>query len=56
MWAIILIVVIVLVAIYWFMTQGQKPAEPAKTGMFDRRAPVEYALQTTPFPAGLIFD
>jgi hypothetical protein len=54
MWAIILIVIIVLVAIYWFMTQGQKPAEPAKTGMFDGPAPVEDALRTAPSPAGLI--
>jgi hypothetical protein len=54
MWAIILIVIVVLVAIYWFMTQGQKPAEPAKTGMFDAPAPIEYALQAAPSPAGLI--
>jgi hypothetical protein len=52
MWAIILIVVVVLVAIYWFMTQSQKPAEPAKTGMFDPSAPIEYALQAAPSPVG----
>lgn len=51
MWAIILIVVIVLVAIYWFMTRSQE-AQPAKTGMFDPPAPIEYALQATPAPAG----
>ena len=51
MWAIILIVVVVLVAIYWFVTQSQKPAEPAKTGMFDPSAPIEYALQAAPSPA-----
>ena len=52
MWAIILIVVVVLVAIYWFVTQSQKPAEPAKTGMFDPSAPIEYALQAAPSPVG----
>jgi Bacterial protein of unknown function (DUF937) len=52
MWAIILIVIVVLVAIYWFMTAGQKPPEPAKTGMFDPSAPIEYALQAAPSPAG----
>jgi len=56
MWAIILIVIVVLVAIYWFMTEGQKPAEPAKTGMFDPSAPIEYALQAAPSPAGPTYD
>ena len=45
MWAIIVIVVVVLVAIYWFMTQGEKPAEPAKQGMLNSPAAVEYALR-----------
>jgi hypothetical protein len=49
MWAIVVIVVVVLVAIYWFMTQGEKPAEPAKQGMLDSPATtVEYALQALP--------
>jgi hypothetical protein len=48
MWAIVVIVIIVLVAIYWFMTQGEKPAEPAKQGMLDSPATVEYALQGVP--------
>ena len=51
MWAIILIVIVVLVAIYWYMTRSQE-AQPAKTGMFDPPAPIEYALQATPFWAG----
>jgi hypothetical protein len=51
MWAIILIVIVVLVAIYWYMTRSQE-AQPAKTGMFDPPAPIEYALQATPHPAG----
>jgi len=51
MWAIILIVVIVLLAIYWFMTRSQD-AQPAKTGMFDPTAPIEYALRATPTQAG----
>jgi len=51
MWAIILIVIVVLVAIYWFMTRSHE-AEPAKTGMFDSPAPIEYALEATPSPAG----
>ncbi|MGH6797786.1 MAG: DUF937 domain-containing protein [Roseiarcus sp.] len=51
MWAIILIVIVVLVAIYWFMTRSHE-AEPAKTGMFDAPAPIEYALQAAPSPAG----
>jgi Bacterial protein of unknown function (DUF937) len=51
MWAIILIVVVVLLAIYWFMTRSQD-AQPAKTGMFDPPAPIEYALDATPAPAG----
>jgi hypothetical protein len=49
MWAIILIVIIVLLAIYWFW-QSHQAAEPAKTGMFDPSAPIEYALQATPSP------
>jgi hypothetical protein len=52
MWAIILIVVLVLLAIWWFMTQNQRQAEPAKTGMFDAPAPTEYALRTAPVPVG----
>jgi Bacterial protein of unknown function (DUF937) len=51
MWAIILIVIVVLLAIYWFMTRSHE-AEPAKTGMFDPQAPIEYALQAAPTPAG----
>ena len=49
MWAIILIVVLVLLAIWWFMTQNQKPAEPAKTGLLS--APIELTLDATPAPA-----
>jgi hypothetical protein len=49
MWAIILIVILVLLAIWWFMTQNQKPAEPAKTGLLS--APIEYALDAAPAPA-----
>jgi hypothetical protein len=49
MWAIILIVILVLLAIWWFMTQNQKPAEPAKTGLLS--APIEYALSALPAPA-----
>ena len=30
------------------MTQGEKPAEPAKQGMLDLPATVEYALQALP--------
>ena len=52
MWAIILIVIVVLLAIYWFMTRSHEPAEPAKTGMFDPPAPIEYALDAAPAPAG----
>ena len=52
MWAIILIVIVVLIAIYWFMTQSQKPAEPAKTGMFDAPAPIELALRAAPHASG----
>jgi hypothetical protein len=48
MWAIILIVIAVLLAIWWFMTQNQKPPEPAKTGLMS--TPVEYALRTAPAP------
>jgi len=51
MWAIILIVIIVLLAIYWFMTRSHE-AEPAKTGMFDPPAPIEYALERAPSLAG----
>ena len=47
MWAIIVIVIVVLVAIYWFMTRGG-PAEPAKQGMLDSPAAVEYALRAPP--------
>jgi hypothetical protein len=56
MWAIILIVVVVLLAIWWFMTQNQKAPEPAKTGMFDPPAPIEYALVAAPSPVGLTRD
>ena len=42
MWAIILLVIIVLAAIWWFVSQSQKPAEPAKTGMAP--ATIELAL------------
>jgi Bacterial protein of unknown function (DUF937) len=52
-WAIVLIVIVVLLAIWWFMTEREKPAEPAKTGL--RSAPVEYALDAAPSPAGLTF-
>jgi hypothetical protein len=48
MWAIIVIVIVVLVAIYWYMTQGEKPAEPAKSGMLNSPAAVEYALKAPP--------
>jgi hypothetical protein len=51
MWAIILIVIIVLAAIYWFYERSQTP-EPAKTGMFDPPAPIEYALERAPSLAG----
>jgi hypothetical protein len=51
MWAIILIVIVVLLAIYWFMTRSHE-AEPAKTGMFDPPAPIEYALERAPSLAG----
>jgi hypothetical protein len=54
MWAIILIVIAVLLAIWWFMTQNQKPPEPAKTGLLS--TPVEYALHALPSPAGLMRD
>jgi Bacterial protein of unknown function (DUF937) len=40
-WAIILVIVIVLAAIWWFMSQREK-AEPAKTGMLE--APMAFAL------------
>ena len=50
MWAIILIVIIVLLAIWWFMSRRHEE-EPAKTGMFDAPAPIEYALRATPSPA-----
>jgi len=46
MWAIILIVIAVLLALWWFMTQNQRSAEPAKTGLLS--APVEYALRALP--------
>jgi Bacterial protein of unknown function (DUF937) len=51
MWAIILIVIVVLLAIYWFVTRSHE-TEPAKTGMFDPPAPIEYALQATPSAVG----
>jgi hypothetical protein len=47
-WAIVLIVIVVLIAIYWFVTQSQKPAEPAKQGMLNPPAMVEYALPALP--------
>jgi hypothetical protein len=47
-WAIVLIVIVVLIVIYWFMTQGQKPAEPAKQGMLNSPATVEYGLRALP--------
>jgi hypothetical protein len=50
MWAIILIVIVVLLAIYWFLTQSHKPEEPAKTGLLGS-PPIEYALHTAPSPA-----
>jgi hypothetical protein len=53
-WAIILIVVLVLLAIWWFMTQNQKPAEPAKTGLLS--APIEYALDAASASAFLQLD
>jgi Bacterial protein of unknown function (DUF937) len=46
MWAIILIVIVALLAIWWFMTQNQKPPEPAKTGLLS--SPVEYVLNAAP--------
>ena len=46
----LLIVIVVLVAIYWFMTRSQE-TQPAKTGMFDAPAPIEYSLQAAPSPA-----
>jgi len=47
MWAIILLIVIVLGAIWWFMSQNQK-TEPAKLGML--QAPVEFVLTALPGP------
>jgi flagellar basal body-associated protein FliL len=55
MWAIILIVIVVLVAIYWFMTRRHEQ-EPAKTGMFDPPVQVEYALRAAPSRAGSMND
>jgi hypothetical protein len=55
MWAIILIVILVLLAIWWFMTQRHEQ-EPAKTGMFDPPVHVEYALRAAPSPAGAMND
>ena len=52
-WAIVLIVIVVLLAIWWFMTEREKPAEPAKTGFLP--AAVEYALDAAPSSAGLTF-
>ena len=51
MWAIIVIVIVVLLAIWWFMTRRHEE-EPAKTGMFDAPAPIEFALQAAPSSAG----
>ncbi|HEX9169452.1 MAG TPA: DUF937 domain-containing protein [Roseiarcus sp.] len=51
-WAIVLIVVVVLALIYWYW-QSHQAAEPAKTGMFDPPAPIEYALQAEPSPVSL---
>ena len=45
MWAIILLIVIVLAAIWWFVTQN-KHSEPAKTGML--QAPVETVSLPSP--------
>jgi hypothetical protein len=50
MWAIILLVVIVLAALYWYMTQSRKQEEPAKTGML--QPSVEYAMRALPRPQG----
>lgn len=45
-WAIVLLVVIVLAAIWWFMSQGNAPAPaPAKTGL---SVPIEFALEALP--------
>ena len=41
-WAIVLIALVVLLALWWFFTHNQTP-EPAKTGMLP--APIELALQ-----------
>jgi hypothetical protein len=46
-WAIVLLVVIVLAALYWYMTQSRKPEEPAKTGMLPPWT-VEYAMRALP--------
>ncbi len=45
MWAIVLLIVIVLVAVWWFVSQNQKP-EPAKQGLLE--TPVELALCLLP--------
>ena len=45
MWAIILLIVIVLAAIWWFMSRSHE-AEPAKTGML--QAPFEIVLLAAP--------
>jgi lipopolysaccharide export system protein LptC len=45
MWAIIVLIVIVLAAVWWFMTQNHK-AEPAKQGLLFPA--IEYTIQKTP--------
>ena len=45
MWAIILLIVIVLVAVWWFVSQNQRP-EPVKQGMLD--APIGFVLTALP--------
>ena len=52
MWAIILLIVIVLAALYWYMTQSRKHEEPAKTGMLQPPGAVEYAMRALPPPQG----
>ena len=44
MWAIIVLIVVVLVAVWWFMTQNHK-AEPAKQGLLPPA--IEYTIRTT---------
>jgi len=45
MWAIVLLIVIVLVAVWWFVSQNQRP-EPVKQGMLD--APIGFVLTALP--------